>query len=140
MMDLKKLELWFVTGSQHLYGDEALAKVGEHSRKIVSGLEQAAQIPVRVVFKSVLTSADAITDLCLEANNAKNCIGLITWMHTFSPAKMWIAGLRSLEKALLHLHMQVNAQVPWSSLDMDFINLNQSAHADREFGFIGAKM
>jgi L-arabinose isomerase len=140
MMDLKKLELWFVTGSQHLYGDEALAKVGEHSRKIVSGLEQAAQIPVRVVFKSVLTSADAITDLCLEANNAKNCIGLITWMHTFSPAKMWIAGLNALKKPFVHLHTQYNRSLPWSTIDMDFMNLNQAAHGDREFGFIVTRM
>ena len=140
MMDLKKLEVWFVTGSQHLYGDAALAKVDEHSRKMVSGLEQSGKIPVRVVFKSVLTSADAITELCREANNAKNCIGLITWMHTFSPAKMWIAGLSSLKKPFVHLHTQYNRNLPWSTIDMDFMNLNQAAHGDREFGYIVTRM
>jgi L-arabinose isomerase len=113
MMVLKDLEVWFVTGSQHLYGEEALTKVGEHSRKIVSGLDQSGKIPVRVVFKSVLTSAEAITDLCREANNAKNCIGLITWMHTFSPAKMWIGGLSALKKPFVHLHTQYNRSLPW---------------------------
>src|ERR1700677_3285732 len=140
MTDLKKLEVWFVTGSQHLYGDAALTKVDEHSRKIAGGLEQSGKIPVRVVFKSVLTSADAITDLCREANNAKNCIGLITWMHTFSPAKMWIAGLSALRKPFVHLHTQYNRNLPWSTIDMDFMNLNQAAHGDREFGYIVTRM
>ena len=140
MMVLKDLEVWFVTGSQHLYGEEALTKVDEHSRKIVSGLDQSGKIPVRVVFKSVLTSAEAITDLCREANHAKNCIGLITWMHTFSPAKMWIGGLRALRKPFVHLHTQYNRSLPWSTIDMDFMNLNQAAHGDREFGYIVTRM
>jgi len=139
-MVLKDLEVWFVTGSQHLYGEEALTKVDEHSRKIVSGLDQSGKIPVRVVFKSVLTSAEAITDLCREANHAKNCIGLITWMHTFSPAKMWIGGLRALRKPFVHLHTQYNRSLPWSTIDMDFMNLNQAAHGDREFGYIVTRM
>ena len=139
MADLKHLEVWFVTGSQRLYGDEPLKKVAEHSREIVLGLAQE-KIPVNIVFKPVLTSADAITDLCLDANSAKNCIGLIGWMHTFSPARMWIAGLKALMKPFAHLHTQYNRSLPWSTIDMDFMNLNQSAHGDREFGFIGARM
>ena len=98
-------------------------------------LGASAHIPVKVVFKPVLTTPDAIRELCLEANSTKNCIGLITWMHTFSPAKMWIAGLSLLKKPFLHLHTQYNREIPWSTIDMDFMNLNQSAHGDREFGF-----
>jgi len=139
MTDLKHLEVWFVTGSQRMYGGELLKKVAEHSREIVLGLAQE-KIPVNIVFKSVLTSPDAITDLCLDANSAKNCIGLIAWMHTFSPARMWIAGLKALMKPFAHLHTQYNRSLPWSTIDMDFMNLNQSAHGDREFGFIGARM
>ena len=140
MIDFSKLEVWFVAGSQHLYGPETLKQVEEHARAIARGLGQSPQIPVKIVSKSVMTSRESIHELCLDANSAKNCVGLITWMHTFSPARMWIAGLRSLEKPLLHLHTQFNEQLPWSSIDMDFMNLNQSAHGDREFGFIGAKM
>ncbi|HTC48585.1 MAG TPA: L-arabinose isomerase [Candidatus Aquilonibacter sp.] len=140
MIDFANLEVWFVTGSQHLYGPETLKQVGEHATTIVRGLGKSSQIPVKIVAKPVMTGHDSIHELCLEANRAKNCIGLITWMHTFSPARMWIAGLRSLDKPLLHLHTQFNEQLPWSSIDMDFMNLNQSAHGDREFGFIGAKM
>jgi L-arabinose isomerase len=140
MIDLKQYELWFVTGSQHLYGPKTLETVAEHSREISVALNASAQISVQVTFKPVLTTPEAIRELCLEANSAKNCIGLITWMHTFSPAKMWIAGLRLLKKPFLHLHTQYNREIPWSEIDMNFMNLNQAAHGDREFGFIGSRM
>jgi L-arabinose isomerase len=140
MDDLKRFEVWFVTGSQHLYGEETLERVAEDSRAIAQALDQSAQIPVRVVFKPVLTTPDAVTQLCTDANAAKDCVGLITWMHTFSPAKMWIAGLSLLRKPFVHLHTQFNRDIPWSEIDMDFMNLNQSAHGGREFGFIGARM
>ena len=140
MIDLSEFQVWFVTGSQHLYGDAALKKVAEHSTEIAQALAQSRQIPVKVVFKPVVTTPAAITELCMEANNAKNCVGLITWMHTFSPAKMWIAGLSALRKPFVHLHTQYNKELPWSEIDMDFMNLNQSAHGDREFGFIGSRM
>ena len=140
MMDLKKLEAWFVTGSQHLYGKETLATVGEHARSIALGLSDAGSVPANIVFKQPVTTPDAILDLCREANAAKTCIGLVCWMHTFSPAKMWIAGLSALDKPFVHLHTQFNRDIPWASIDMDFMNLNQSAHGDREFGFIGTRM
>jgi L-arabinose isomerase len=140
MIDLSSLEVWFVTGSQHLYGPETLKKVEEHATAIARAFAASPQIPVKIVPKPVMTSGDSIHQLCLDANSSKNCIGLMTWMHTFSPARMWIAGLRSLDKPLLHLHTQFNEELPWSTIDMDFMNLNQSAHGDREFGFIGARM
>jgi len=140
MLDLKQYEVWFVTGSQHLYGPKTLETVAEHSREIAAFLGTSSHIPVQVVFKPVLTTPDAIRELCLEANSAKNCVGLVTWMHTFSPAKMWIAGLGLLKKPFLHLHTQYNREIPWSEIDMDFMNLNQAAHGDREFGFIGSRM
>jgi L-arabinose isomerase len=140
MIDLRQFEVWLVTGSQHLYGPETLEKVAEHAREIAQALGQSDQLPVPVVFKPVVTTPEAIHDVCLEANAARNCIGLITWMHTFSPAKMWIAGLSALKKPFLHLHTQYNRDIPWSTIDMDFMNLNQSAHGDREFGFIGSRM
>jgi L-arabinose isomerase len=140
MIDLKNFEVWFVTGSQHLYGEETLKKVAEHSKEMAQGLSHSGKIPVKVVFKPVVTTPDAIYNLCLEANAAKNCVGLITWMHTFSPAKMWIAGLSILNRPFMHLHTQYNREIPWSGIDMDFMNLNQSAHGDREFGFIGSRM
>ena len=140
MTDLKQLEAWFVTGSQHLYGEEALRQVAENSQAIAAALSVSEKIPVKVVFKPVLTTPEAITNLCQEANGAKNCVGLITWMHTFSPAKMWIAGLRALQKPFVHLHTQFSRDIPWSSIDMDFMNLNQSAHGGREFGFICSRM
>jgi L-arabinose isomerase len=140
MIDLKQYELWFVTGSQHLYGPQILDKVAEHSREIAGALSASAHMPVKVVFKPVLTTPDAIRELCLGANSARNCIGLITWMHTFSPARMWIAGLGLLKKPFAHLHTQYNREIPWAEIDMDFMNLNQSAHGDREFGFIGTRM
>jgi len=140
VIDLKNYEVWFVTGSQSLYGEETLRQVAADSQQIVQGLAHSAQIPVNVVFKPVVTTPDAIYNLCMEANNARSCVGLITWMHTFSPAKMWIAGLSILKKPFLHLHTQFNREIPWSSIDMDFMNLNQSAHGDREFGFIVSRM
>src|SRR5215208_1190221 len=140
MIDLKQYEVWFVTGSQHLYGPKTLETVAEHSREIAGALGVSAEVPVKVVFKPVLTTPEAIRELCLEANSTKNCVGLITWMHTFSPAKMWIAGLSLLKKPFLHLHTQYSREIPWSTIDMDFMNLNQSAHGDREYGFIGSRM
>jgi L-arabinose isomerase len=140
MLDLSQYELWFVTGSQHLYGPETLEKVAQHSREIAQGLSGAEAIPVNVVFKPVLTGPDEIRQLCLDANSTPNCIGLITWMHTFSPAKMWIAGLSLLQKPFAHLHTQYNREIPWADIDMDFMNLNQSAHGDREFGFISSRL
>src|SRR5437016_3250482 len=108
MIDLKELEIWFVTGSQHLYGEETLKQVARHSEEIAKALGGTASMPVQVVFKPVLTTPDAITELCREANSARNCIGLLAWMHTFSPAKMWISGLTVLSKPLAHLHTQFN--------------------------------
>ena len=140
MTNLKELEVWFVTGSQHLYGEETLKKVAEHSQQIAKSLDSAPQVPVKVVFKPTVKSTEEIYSICQEANNAKNCIGIIAWMHTFSPAKMWIGGLKILQKPLLHLHTQFNRDIPWDSIDMDFMNLNQSAHGDREFGFIMSRM
>ena len=140
MTDLKQLEVWFVTGSQHLYGEETLQQVAMHSHEIAAGLDQAKQIPVKVIFKPTVKSTEEIYAICQEANNAKNCIGIIAWMHTFSPAKMWISGLKILNKPLLHLHTQFNRDIPWGDIDMDFMNLNQSAHGDREFGFIMTRM
>jgi L-arabinose isomerase len=140
MLKLDELEVWFVTGSQHLYGPETLTRVAENSQKIAASLSAEKAIPVKVVFKPVLTTPEEIRTLCREANNRENCIGLVLWMHTFSPAKMWIAGLTSLSKPFLHLHTQFNRELPWSSIDMDFMNLNQAAHGDREFGFITARL
>ena len=140
MIDLRQYEVWFVTGSQHLYGPQTLEQVAGHSRQIAAALDESAHIPVHVVFKPVLTTPEAIRQLCLEANSSASCIGLVAWMHTFSPAKMWIAGLSLLKKPFAHLHTQFNRQIPWSEIDMDFMNLNQAAHGDREFGFIGSRM
>lgn len=140
MKDLKKLEVWFLTGSQFLYGEQTLAKVDEHSKEIVKELGASASIPVRIVFKPVLKTPEEIYQVCQEVNTAKDCIGVIAWMHTFSPAKMWIGGLKILHKPLLHFHTQFNRDIPWGDIDMDFMNLNQSAHGDREFGFIMSRM
>ena len=140
MIDLKQYEIWFVTGSQHLYGPKTLEQVAVHSREIAGALDASAELPVNVIFKPVLTTPEAIKELCLEANSARSCIGLITWMHTFSPAKMWIAGLTLLKKPFAHLHTQYNREIPWSEIDMNFMNLNQAAHGDREFGFIGSRL
>jgi len=140
MNNLKTLSLWFVTGSQHLYGEETLKKVAEHSQQIATSLDKSKQISVNVIFKPTVKSPEEIYAICQEANTDKNCIGIIAWMHTFSPAKMWIGGLKILQKPLLHLHTQFNRDIPWNEIDMDFMNLNQSAHGDREFGFMMSRM
>lgn len=136
----KQHVFWFVTGSQHLYGPETLEQVAEHSRVIAQNLNNSPHIPFDIVYRQVLTTPTEIQRLLSEANTDETCAGVITWMHTFSPAKMWIAGLSSLQKPLLHLHTQYNRDIPWDSIDMDFMNLNQSAHGDREYGFIGTRM
>jgi len=134
-------EIWLITGSQHLYGEEALQQVASNSRKIADELNAAGTgLPLKVVFKPILTRPEEIRALCLEANNARNCAGLILWMHTFSPSKMWIGGLSALRKPFLHLHTQFNRDLPWGEIDMDFMNLNQSAHGDREAGFLHTRM
>jgi len=137
---VKVLEVWFATGSQHLYGPGPLAQVAEHAQQIAASLDRDTAIPVRVVVKPVLTTAAEILKLCREANSTDDCIGLVLWMHTFSPAKMWIAGLTALRKPFLHLHTQFNRELPYATIDMDFMNLNQAAHGDREFGFITARL
>jgi L-arabinose isomerase len=140
MINLKELEVWFITGSQHLYGEETLKQVADHSQIIAASLDDAPLIPARVVFKPTVKTAEEIYAVCQEANRSKKCMGVITWMHTFSPAKMWIGGLKILQKPMLHLHTQFNRDIPWATIDMDFMNLNQSAHGDREFGFIMSRM
>ena len=140
MIDLRQFEVWFLTGSQHLYGPETLQQVAQHSEAIVRALNDASAIPVKVVFKPVLTTSEEIHNIALQANAAANCVGVITWMHTFSPSRNWIAGLAALQKPLAHLHTQYNQDIPWATIDMDFMNLNQSAHGDREFGFIMSRM
>lgn len=139
-LNLKQFEVWFVTGSQHLYGPETLKQVARHSQEIARSLNKAAAIPVKVVFKPVLVTPEAVTALCQAANNADRCIGLITWCHTFSPSKMWINGLKQLRKPVAHLHTQYNRDIPWSAIDMDFMNMNQAAHGDREHGFIWSRL
>jgi L-arabinose isomerase len=140
MINLKTLEVWFVTGSQHLYGPETLKQVADHAQTIATALNASAKIPVTVQWKPTVKSPEEIYKVCQDANTAPNCIGIIAWMHTFSPAKMWIGGLKILNKPLLHLHTQFNRDIPWGDIDMDFMNLNQSAHGDREFGFIMTRM
>jgi len=138
--DLASFEVWFLTGSQGLYGEETLRQVAEQSKQISDALAAASDIPVTVVWKPVLTDAEAIRRMALEANSADNIVGVIAWMHTFSPAKMWITGLDLLRKPLLHLHTQANVELPWDTIDMDFMNLNQAAHGDREFGYIQTRL
>lgn len=138
--NLKTFEVWFITGSQHLYGEETLKQVASHSQTIARGFDSSPQIPVKVVFKPTVKSPEEIYAICQEANARTNCIGIIAWMHTFSPAKMWIRGLSILQKPILHLHTQFNRDIPWRDIDMDFMNLNQSAHGDREIGFIMTRM
>ncbi len=140
MINLKTLEVWFITGSQNLYGEETLQKVAENSKTIVTYLNEVDQIPVTVIYKPTVKSPEEIYATIQDANKSENCIGVITWMHTFSPAKMWVNGLKILQKPLLHFHTQFNRDIPWSTIDMDFMNLNQSAHGDREFGFIMTRM
>ncbi len=133
-------EIWFVAGSQHLYGPGPLKTVQANANHIAHAFDHAPIIPVRVIPKPIVTTADEITTVCLAANAQANCIGLIFWMHTFSPARMWIAGLKQLGKPFLHLHTQHNRDIPWATIDMDFMNLNQSAHGDREFGYICTRL
>ncbi len=140
MKALGRLEVWLVVGSQEMYGPETLRQVEQHAREVAAGLDAQADIPVRVVCRDVATSSDSIRRIALEANAADACVGMIAWMHTFSPAKMWIGGLGALRKPLLHLHTQFNRDLPWAEIDMDFMNLNQSAHGDREFGFLETRM
>ena len=140
MTDFNTLEIWFVTGSQHLYGEETLKQVDADSAEIVKGLNASGKMPVQIIFKPVVKTPDEILEICVQASADKNCIGVITWMHTFSPAKMWIAGLKALSKPYMHLHTQFNRDLPWSEIDMDYMNLHQSAHGDREYGFINTRM
>ncbi len=136
----KKYEVWFITGSQDLYGEKLLRQVADHSLQITRFLNSQSSIPAKIIFKPVVRSAEEVYNLCRDAGVSANCIGMIAWMHTFSPAKMWINGLKILHKPLLHLHTQFNRDIPWNDIDMDFMNLNQSAHGDREFGFIMSRM
>jgi L-arabinose isomerase len=140
MIDLNKFELWFLTGSQNLYGQETLNQVDDHVTQIVNHLNDHKVGIVKIVKKDVVTTPETITKVCHEANANENCIGIITWMHTFSPAKMWIRGLNNVRKPICHLHTQYNDAIPWDEIDMDFMNLNQSAHGDREFGYIMTRM
>lgn len=140
MMELKEYEVWFITGSQHLYGDETLKQVASHAREIAGALDASDLIPVKIEFKEIVTSPDQVHQVFQEANQQKMCVGVMVWMHTFSPAKMWIHGLRILSKPLLHFHTQFNSEIPWDQIDMAFMNLNQSAHGDREFGFITSRL
>lgn len=140
MIDLSNYEIWFLTGSQHLYGPETLEQVAVHSREIAGALNEASAIPTKVIFKPVLTTPEEMLGIVREANNDDNCIGVIAWMHTFSPAKNWISALTALQKPMAHLHTQYNQDIPWADIDMDFMNLNQAAHGDREFGFMATRM
>ena len=139
-MPLSDYQIWFLTGSQHLYGPEAIEQVGAHSQEIAAYLNDLAAIPLQMIYKPVLTTPEEILGLCSEANSDAKCVGVVAWMHTFSPAKNWIAGLSALRKPLLHLHTQYNRDIPWSEIDMDFMNLNQAAHGDREFGFMLSRL
>ncbi len=139
-MGFQDFEVWFVTGAQLLYGGDAVIAVDAHSNEMVKGLNQSGNLPVKVVYKGTVNSAAEVTATMRAANNEDKCIGIITWMHTFSPAKMWIHGLQELKKPLLHFHTQFNKEIPWSEMDMDFMNLNQSAHGDREFGHMVTRL
>src|SRR6478752_3873652 len=132
--------VWFLTGSQGLYGEETLRQVATQSQQIASALADSPDVPVHVEWKPVLTNPDSIRRAALDANADDSVIGVIAWMHTFSPAKMWIAGLAALAKPLLHMHTQANVALPWSTIDFDFMNLNQAAHGDREFGYLAARL
>lgn len=140
MSVFSQLEVWFVVGSQHLYGPQTLKQVASQAQEVVDGLNKEAGLPIKLVMKPLATTPDEILTVCREANYQKSCVGIVTWLHTFSPAKMWIGGLNVLEKPLLQLHTQYRNEIPWDSIDMDFMNLNQTAHGGREFGFIGARM
>ena len=140
MINLTTPEIWFVCGSQHLYGPGPLAEVAADARRIAQALADSKKLPLKTVFKELLTTPDEIAKLCVEANSDESCAGLILWMHTFSPSKMWIRGLGALNKPFVHFHTQFNRDLPWGTIDMDFMNLNQSAHGDREAGFIHTRM
>jgi L-arabinose isomerase len=140
MKNLLSPEVWFVTGSQHLYGQETLRQVAEHAQQIVAQLNATQRLPLKLVFQPVLTRPEEIRALCIRANSASDCGGLVLWMHTFSPSKMWIGGLSLLTKPFLHMHTQFNRDLPWSEIDMDFMNLNQAAHGDREAGYIHTRL
>ena len=140
MNAFNQYEVWFVTGAQLLYGGDAVIAVDAHSNEMVNGLNESGKLPVKVVYKGTANSSKEVEAVFKAANNDEKCVGVITWMHTFSPAKMWIHGLQQLKKPLLHLHTQFNKEIPWDTMDMDFMNLNQSAHGDREHGFIAARM
>ena len=137
---LKQLEVWFVVGSQHLYGPETLKQVADHAQTITHQLNEKAGLPLKVVLKPTGTTLDEISAIARDANHEEKCVGVMVWMHTFSPAKMWIPALSQLNKPLLQFHTQFNRDLPWKEIDMDFMNLNQTAHGGREFGFIGARM
>ena len=139
-MAFENYEVWFVTGAQLLYGGDAVVAVDAHSNEMVAGLNNSGKLPIKVVYKGTVNSSKEVETVFKAANNEEKCIGVITWMHTFSPAKMWIHGLQQLKKPLLHLHTQFNKEIPWETMDMDFMNLNQSAHGDREFGHICTRM
>ncbi|MDR1631448.1 MAG: L-arabinose isomerase [Dysgonamonadaceae bacterium] len=139
-MEYKNLEIWFITGAQLLYGGDAVIAVDAHSNEMVKGLNNSGNLPLKVVYKGTVNSSAEVAKTFADANNDERCAGVITWMHTFSPAKMWIHGLKDYKKPLLHLHTQYNEQIPWNEIDMDFMNLNQSAHGDREFGFITSRL
>ena len=140
MKAFDNLEIWWVTGAQLLYGGDAVVAVDGHSKEMVEGLNASGNIPVKIVYKGTANSSKEVEQVMLAANNDEKCVGIITWMHTFSPAKMWIKGLQKLQKPLLHFHTQYNAEIPWETMDMDFMNLNQSAHGDIEFGHICTRM
>jgi L-arabinose isomerase len=140
MKPLGEFEVWFVTGSQEMYGDVTLRQVAQNARQVAAALDESPEIPVRIVHRSVVTSPESIAATCREANATDACVGVILWMHTFSPARMWIAGLQALQKPVLHLHTQFNRDLPWGEIDMDFMNLHQAAHGDREFGFIETRL
>lgn len=140
MRKIEEFEAWFIVGSQDLYGQQTINKVATHAKEVAAYLNNSQEIPVQVLFKTVVKSSQEIAEIMLEANANPNCVGLIAWMHTFSPGKMWIKGLNLLSKPMLHFHTQYNREIPWESIDMDFMNENQSAHGDREFGFINARL
>src|ERR1700721_4255427 len=140
MINLAKPEIWLVCGSQHLYGPGPRQEGAAHAQEIASALADSPKLPLKTEFKGLLTTPDEIAKLCLEANADPNCAGLILWMHTFSPSKMWIRGLNALHKPFAHLHTKFNRDLPWDAIDMDFMNLNQSAHGDREAGLFDDSM
>ncbi len=140
LVNLSEPQIWFVCGSQHLYGPGPLQQVAANAQQVAAGLAASKKIPLKIVYKALLTTPDEITKLCQEADADTNCAGLILWMHTFSPAKMWIRGLSALKKPFCHLHTQFNRDLPWGEIDMDFMNLNQAAHGDREAGFLHTRL